>query len=67
MRIRVDRQMCVSAGMCALTVPELFDQDDVDGRVLVSDVTPAEEYHDRVERAVDSCPSGALRLDRATV
>lgn len=61
MRIEVDRDVCVSAGMCVLNAPGAFDQDD-DGVVepLVAEV-PAEQV-DAVTRAVQVCPSGALRI-----
>ena len=40
MRVRVDREVCVGAGMCALTEPEVFDQDPEDGRVVLSEPVP---------------------------
>ncbi|MDA3642722.1 (4Fe-4S)-binding protein [Saccharopolyspora indica] len=61
MRIEANRDVCVSAGMCVLNAPEVFDQDD-DGVVeLLSAEVPAEQV-EAVTRAVQVCPSGALRL-----
>lgn len=60
MRIEADREVCTSAGMCALTAPEWFDQDEDDGRVIVLDRVG--EPDAAVEDAVDLCPSGAIRL-----
>ncbi|MEY7973492.1 ferredoxin [Saccharomonospora xinjiangensis] len=57
--IEVRRDVCVAAGLCVLTVPGVFDQDD-DGVVLVRG-NPA-EHAEAVAVAVDECPSGALRL-----
>jgi ferredoxin len=61
-RIVADTEQCVSAGMCALTAPEHFDQDDVDGRVVLL-AAEAEDGDADVADAVRLCPSGALRLE----
>ncbi|MFC4562465.1 ferredoxin [Nocardiopsis mangrovi] len=64
-RIRADRDACVSAGMCVLTAPGVFEQDDDDGRVVVADPAPAtEELRRGAREAVGLCPSRALSLDR---
>ncbi|PXY20521.1 ferredoxin [Prauserella coralliicola] len=47
--------------MCALTAPEVFDQDD-DGLVVTLTDEPGPESTDAVKEAVQLCPSGALRL-----
>lgn len=57
--IEVDRSVCAASGMCALTAPGVFDQDD-DGVVVVR-ADPV-EHAETVRLAVDLCPSGALRL-----
>ncbi|QLY31719.1 ferredoxin [Nocardia huaxiensis] len=62
MELRVDRERCISAGMCALTAPDVFDQDDADGRVLVLDATPGPGQQAAVREAVQLCPSRALAL-----
>ncbi|MEU1606172.1 ferredoxin [Micromonospora matsumotoense] len=54
----VSRGLCIGAGQCVLSTPELFDQSD-DGRVLLRR-QPVDAEEARV--AVDLCPSGALRL-----
>jgi ferredoxin len=48
--------------MCLLTAPAVFDQDDDEGLVvlLAADVPPEEA--DAARRAIELCPSGALRL-----
>ncbi|MFH8886776.1 MULTISPECIES: ferredoxin [Streptomyces] len=62
LRVTADRDLCCSAGRCAVTAPDLFDQDDTDGRVLLlcPDVPPGRE--EAAREAVDLCPSGALSL-----
>jgi ferredoxin len=60
-RITVDRDVCASAGMCALTAPDRFDQDEDDGRVLLLDPAAPDGEPD-VERAAALCPTGAITL-----
>jgi ferredoxin len=57
-QIAADRDVCIGAGICVVTAPAVFDQDE-EGIVVVL----AEEVLDsEVGRAIELCPSGALRL-----
>lgn len=60
MKITADRDVCIGAGLCVVTAPAVFDQDD-DGLVtpLVHEV--ATDDLDAVRQAISLCPSGALR------
>lgn len=62
MRIEADLDACVGSGLCALTAPTVFDQNEDDGRVLlrVREVDP--EDLELVKEAVESCPAAALVL-----
>lgn len=62
MRITADTTVCISAGMCALTAPEVFDQSEEDGLVVVLLPTPPEGSRDVATEAVRLCPSGALAI-----
>ncbi|MFG3440509.1 ferredoxin [Nonomuraea sp. NPDC047897] len=62
MKIEADTTVCIGAGMCALTVPKVFDQSEEDGTVVLLDPSPPEELADAVRRAVTLCPSGALSV-----
>ncbi|MEU8399472.1 (4Fe-4S)-binding protein [Nonomuraea sp. NPDC048892] len=62
MRITADTSVCVSAGMCALTAPGVFDQGDDDGLVAVLLPDPPEEQREAAAEAVRLCPSGALDI-----
>ncbi|MGW1976950.1 ferredoxin [Streptomyces sp. NPDC001889] len=66
MGLAVDRERCVGAGMCALTAPEVFDQDDEDGRVLLLDPAPPTARLGAVRLAAGSCPAGAILLPDIT-
>jgi ferredoxin len=63
MKIRADRETCIGAGMCVLTAPAVFDQDDGDGRVLVAHVEPDASQYAEVREAASLCPSGAIAID----
>ncbi|MGH3491477.1 MAG: ferredoxin [Actinopolymorphaceae bacterium] len=62
MRIVVDRERCVSAGMCVLTEPDVFDQDEDDGRVILLAPEPPAAQEETARQAVALCPSGALTV-----
>ncbi|MDT0305206.1 ferredoxin [Streptomonospora wellingtoniae] len=61
MRIAADTGVCVGAGQCVLTDPEVFDQDD-DGTVVVLAEHPEGEHAAGAHQAVALCPSRALTL-----
>jgi ferredoxin len=60
--IDVDRDVCVGAGNCVLTLPEVFDQDD-DGIVDLLQSDPPDSEGPMVGRAVRLCPSGAISIE----
>lgn len=62
MRIIADRDLCIGAGMCALTAPEVFDQDADEGRVLLLSERPDAENAQAARQAVALCPAGALSI-----
>jgi ferredoxin len=63
MRIVVDVQRCRGAGLCALTAPEVFDQDENDGTVVVLEEEPPPEFHHVVGVAAQLCPNSVIRLE----
>ncbi len=58
-RVEVDRAICIGSGDCIRVAPQAFDLDS-DGLAFVVDsgTTPL----DALRLAVDSCPSGAIRM-----
>ncbi|KUM96385.1 ferredoxin [Streptomyces yokosukanensis] len=62
MRIRIDHDRCRGAGQCALNAPELFDQSDDDGTVVLLDDRPPPELHDSARIAAELCPNAVIRL-----
>ncbi|WNV86020.1 ferredoxin [Umezawaea sp. Da 62-37] len=62
MKITVDEDKCCGAGSCVLSAPEVFDQRDEDGVVVLLDAEPAEELHAAVREAAQVCPAAAIVL-----
>jgi ferredoxin len=62
MRVVADTSKCVGAGQCVLTDPDVFDQDDADGTVVVLVDEPTGEHEAKAREAVQICPSQALSL-----
>ncbi len=63
MKIIANREVCVGAGNCAFTAPELFDQDEDDGTVLVLKEVPDPGQQESAREAVAFCPSSALSIE----
>jgi ferredoxin len=61
MRVTADREVCMGAGLCALTAPKVFDQDD-DGLVTVLAAEPDDEARTAAREAAMLCPSRAVRV-----
>ncbi|MCQ4212409.1 MULTISPECIES: ferredoxin [Streptomyces] len=60
MKIVADTGKCVGAGQCVRVAPELFDQGEDDGVVVVLDAEPGDELLAAAGEAVDLCPAQAL-------
>ncbi|WP_040792304.1 ferredoxin [Nocardia paucivorans] len=61
MKIVVDHERCIGAGMCALTAPRIFDQDGA-GRSVVLESVPARAHHAAIRAAEEICPAAAIRV-----
>jgi len=61
-KVLVDEEKCCGAGSCVLLAPEVFDQRDEDGIVVLLDATPAAELHGAVREAANVCPGAAIRV-----
>jgi ferredoxin len=62
MRIQVERDRCRGAGQCTLTAPELFDQSDDDGTVVVLQELPPPALQEQARLAAALCPNTVIRL-----
>lgn len=63
MKITVDEPKCCGAGQCVLAAPEVFDQRDEDGIVILLDAVPAEAEHAHVREAAQLCPAAAILIE----
>ena len=55
------RQVCCRWS-CVLLAPEVFDQREEDGAVVLLDETPGPELHDAVRESAMVCPAAAIHL-----
>ena len=62
MKVTVDQDKCVGAGQCVLLAPDVFDQRDSDGVVVLLQEFPPSELHDDVRQAAQVCPALAIEL-----
>jgi len=62
MKISVDEEKCCGAGQCVLIAPEVFDQREDDGIVILLDAAPGEDQYAAVREAADVCPGAAIFL-----
>lgn len=62
MNVTIDQDKCCGAGTCVLLAPDVFDQRDEDGIVILLDDTPGAELHDAVREAANVCPASAIAV-----
>ncbi|MGW5685915.1 ferredoxin [Nonomuraea sp. NPDC003754] len=62
MKVTVDEAKCCGAGQCVLIAPEVFDQRDEDGVVVLLEPEPGEDQHAPVREAAAVCPAAAIEL-----
>lgn len=61
MKVTVDVDACASTGGCVHHAPEVFAMGD-DGYLAVIRPNPDESLRERVERAAEMCPTGAITV-----
>ena len=65
MHVSVDRERCVASGQCNLIAPEVFDQDDVEGLVVITDEHPDASYAGALHEAARICPAQVIKVTAA--
>jgi ferredoxin len=65
MRIAIDTSRCCGAGQCVLSAPEVFDQDEATGIVVLLDATPSKDLEGAVRMAADVCPAQVISIEEA--
>ncbi|ONI69741.1 ferredoxin [Kribbella sp. ALI-6-A] len=62
MKVTVDQDACIASGQCVLTTPEVFDQRDEDGIVVLVTPDPPESLSSQVREAAVLCPARAIQV-----
>ncbi|KPI08907.1 hypothetical protein OK074_3431 [Actinobacteria bacterium OK074] len=62
MKITLDEAKCCAAGQCVLAAPDVFDQRDDDGIVVLLDDAPPADQYAAVREAAQLCPAAAIVL-----
>ncbi|GIF00534.1 ferredoxin [Paractinoplanes rishiriensis] len=63
MKITVDEDRCCGAGQCVMTAPDVFDQRDEDGIVVLLDPSPPDDRLVVVRNAEAMCPAAAITVE----
>ena len=63
MKVTVDQNNCASSGNCVMNAPELFDQRDEDGVVVLLNEHPSAEQAEGARRAAAACPALAIHIE----
>ncbi|MGW1376449.1 ferredoxin [Streptomyces sp. NPDC002446] len=58
----LDADKCCAAGQCVLIAPEVFDQRDEDGVVVLLDAEPPAGQHEAVREAAAICPAAVIEV-----
>lgn len=61
MKVTVDKEGCISCGICVNTCPEVFQFDEDDKSEVISEPTSSNE--DEVQTAADSCPVSVIHVE----
>jgi ferredoxin len=63
MKVTVDTNKCIAAGQCVLNAPDVFDQRDEDGVVVLLNPDPPDAVAVDVRRAAMLCPALAVTVE----
>jgi ferredoxin len=63
MHITVDEAKCCAAGQCVFAAPELFDQREDDGIVILLAANPPEDQWEAARQAAAVCPALAIVVE----
>jgi ferredoxin len=64
MKISIDQDKCVAAGSCVMAAPDVFDQRDEDGIVVLLNAEPPAELAGDVHQAASVCPALAITVEQ---
>lgn len=64
MKIKVDVDKCIGAGLCVLAAPKVFAQDENTGLVILLQEEPAADQHETVKEAARLCPALVISCEQ---
>ncbi|WP_426348130.1 ferredoxin [Alloiococcus sp. CFN-8] len=62
MKAIVDKDTCISCGLCPSICPDVFEFDDDGKATAIVDEVPS-EMEDTAQEAADSCPVSAISVE----
>lgn len=62
MKVTIYPEKCCGSGQCVMNAPEVFDQRDEDGIVVLLDSNPPAAQYANVRRSAQICPALAIHL-----
>ena len=62
MRVSVDTDRCCGSGNCVLIAPDVFDQTEDEGIVVLREPEPVDGLQASVREAARVCPTEAIRF-----
>lgn len=63
MKVIVGQDKCASSGNCVMHAPEIFDQRDDDGVVVLLNENPPAEQVEKARKAAAGCPAMAIQIE----
>lgn len=66
MKVTVDQDKCCAGGNCVVLAPDVFDQRDEDGVVVLLTDTPPAGLRDAVREAADVCPAACITVSETS-
>jgi ferredoxin len=63
MKVTVDRDKCIASGQCVLTAPDVFDQREEDGIVVLLNPSPPGGLAGDAKQAATLCPALAITVE----
>ncbi len=64
MKVIVDTGKCQAYANCIVAAPDVFDVDEVSGKVSLLEAAPADDRLMAVAEAVRNCPTRAISVER---